>query len=77
MNREIAQVIAGINQPKVTQAIQDYSIYRIGVLRDLLETSKNPQRISELQGALEELRILHKIRDTALAVIEAERNRDG
>ena len=78
MNRQIAQVVNGnLNHPKITQALQEYINFRIEALRNLLETCKNQNHILEYQGAIEELRKFHKIRETALAVLESERSGNG
>lgn len=66
-------VNANLNHPSITIALQEYADYRINKLRDQLEVSKDSTKISELQGAIEELRKLYKIRDTALAVLENDR----
>lgn len=75
MNRKIAQTINSVlNVPKITDAINDYIDFRIEVLRDTLERSKEIDKIREIQGSIEELRRFRKIREHAIQVLEQENN---
>lgn len=77
MNRKIAQTINSVlNVPKITDAINDYVDFRIEVLRDTLERSKEIDKIREIQGSIEELRRFRKIREHAIQVLEQD-NRNG
>lgn len=76
MDRVTAQhVINGFSSPVTQMALEAYVTSRIETLRVSLETSKDPGQISELQGAILELRKLLKVRETAGAVLELERKR--
>jgi hypothetical protein len=46
--------------------VYSYANARIEILRDQLETSKDPQRITEIQGALAELRRIKTLRDEVI-----------
>jgi hypothetical protein len=55
-----------VNDKKVMAEIHNYANARIEILRDQLETSKSQQRISEIQGALAELRRIKTLRDEVI-----------
>jgi hypothetical protein len=60
------QVESAENDKKVMSEVYSYANARIEILRDQLETSKDPQRITEIQGALAELRRIKTLRDEVI-----------
>lgn len=55
-----------VNDKDMMERLQVYLDYRINKYRDLLEVQKDPNRITEMQGALIELRRFSTIRDEAI-----------
>lgn len=75
MNRKIALTVNSVlNVPKITDAINEYIDFRIEILRDSLERTKDLEVIREIQGSIEELRRFRKIREHAIQVLEQENN---
>jgi len=55
-----------VNNKGTTDSVHAYAEARSLTLRDQLETSKSQQRISEIQGALAELRRIKTLRDEVI-----------
>lgn len=55
-----------VNDKDMMDRLQVYLDYRINKYRDLLEVQKDPNRITEMQGALIELRRFSTLRDEAI-----------
>ena len=55
-----------VNNKEQMDLLHDYAAARIEGLRDLLEKQKDPQRISEVQGAVSELRRFKTLRDEVI-----------
>jgi hypothetical protein len=55
-----------VNDKDMMERLQVYLDYRINKYRDLLEVQKDHNRITEMQGALIELRRFSTIRDEAI-----------
>ena len=55
-----------VNDKAIMELLEVYAKARIELRRDQLETSKDLQRISEIQGALAELRRIKTIRDEVI-----------
>lgn len=70
--RPLAQHVASNFQ--VVEALNAYADYRIEFLRTLLEREVNHTRICQLQGAIEEVRLMKKLREHSQDVIERDRN---
>lgn len=76
MDKQLAGAIAlNLNLPKIIDTINLYADAQIEILRLRLETSHDLGEIRSLQGGIEQLKQLKKIREHALSVIEVERNR--
>ena len=69
MDKKTARtVVQTLNHPKIIDALNGYIDFRINKIREQLETVKEPDRLYELQGAIQELRKFKRIREDALAV---------
>lgn len=69
MDQKLAKtLLISLNEPKIIDAIIEYTDYRIQKLREQLETVKDDRRIHELQGCIEEVKRLYRLRDDFLAV---------
>jgi hypothetical protein len=69
MDKKVARtVVQTLNHPKIIDALNGYIDFRINKIREQLETVKEPSRVYELQGAIQELRKFKRIREDALAV---------
>ena len=55
-----------VNDKKIMGDIQSYVNARIDILRDHLETSSDPQRISKIRGAIGEMRRFQTLRDEVI-----------
>ena len=55
-----------VNDKAIMELLEVYAKARIELRRDQLETSKDLQRISEIQGALAELRRIKTLRDEVI-----------
>ena len=55
-----------VNDKKIMGDIQSYVNARIDILRDHLETTSDPQRISKIQGAITEIRRFQTLRDEVI-----------
>ena len=55
-----------VNDKAIMELLEVYAKARIELRRDQLKTSKDLQRISEIQGALAELRRIKKLRDEVI-----------
>lgn len=67
MKKELARDLVHI-LPQSFDVINEFIKYRIDVLHIQMETAED-KRVIELQGAIEELRRLLKLRDNAVAVL--------
>jgi len=69
MDQKLARtLLMSVNDVKVLSALNDYVTFRLERLRDQLETTKDDRRVSELQGAIEEIRRIYRLRDDFIAV---------
>lgn len=65
MNEEIAvNLLPLVNDPLLYDDLLGYVNYRINVLRGFLETEKSPQRVLEIQGSIQELRVFLTLRES-------------
>ena len=55
-----------VNDKAIMELLEVYAKARIELRRDQLETPKDLQRISEIQGALAELRRIKTLRDEVI-----------
>jgi hypothetical protein len=55
-----------VNDKDQHQTLRDYADRRIKTMHSLLETTKDHNRILEIQGAIAELRRFHTLRDEAI-----------
>lgn len=75
MTPKVAQDIAqNLNHPKIINTLNDYLDFKINLLREELELTKEDRRIHELQGAIGILKQVKQIREHALAVVENHKN---
>jgi hypothetical protein len=67
MNKETSRALLPlVNDKDMMERLQTYLDYRIKKYRDLLEVQKDPTRITEMQGALSELRRFSTLRDESI-----------
>lgn len=71
MNKTLAKDLVHI-LPGSYDILNEYVNYRISMLHSQLERAKDLQRIAEIQGAIDELRLLSKLRETAVNVLKVE-----
>ena len=55
-----------VNDKDQHQTLKDYADRRIKTMNSLLETTKDHNRILEIQGAIAELRRFHTLRDEVI-----------
>ena len=55
-----------VNDKDQHQTLKDYADRRIKTMHSLLETTKDHNRILEIQGAIAELRRVHTLRDEVI-----------
>ena len=73
MKKTLANDLVHIT-PVSYDTLNEYIHYRIDMLHLQLEKSKDLQRISEIQGAIDELRLFSKLRETAVNVLRIDHN---
>lgn len=75
MKPEVAKLLANtLSQPHVYKALTEYTKERIESLHFDLERVKDYNRISEIQGAIDELRRIEKLRESAMDVVKVNSN---
>lgn len=52
-----------VNTPDSNSRLQTYADYRVEILKEQLTGEKDPRRITEIQGAIRELRRIDTLRD--------------
>jgi hypothetical protein len=71
MNRQTAEKIVQQFDFKTMEVLETWIDYRISQLRFITESLLSaPDQIRFAQGAIDELRVLKKIRDTSLLILE-------
>lgn len=67
MDREFYRVMLPfVNDKQQMDLLLEYTLGKISMLHQQLETVKEPHRISEMQGAIAELRRFRTLRDEVL-----------
>lgn len=70
MDKKIVTKVLATFTPKVAEAVTDYCLDRIALHHKELEQTKMPERVSELQGAIAELRKMIDLRNSCFAIHE-------
>ena len=74
MNSKLAQKInVNLNTPPIVDTLKEYADERIAILQRALKQHDDTTQIFRIQGAISELENFSKIRDHALAVLDAKR----
>lgn len=73
MNVKMAQQIVSFFDAKVMAALEDYVKDRTEQLNLILQKAATIEEVKSAQGAVNELRILKKIRDEAVKIISLEK----
>ena len=67
MEKTLAKsILPLVNDPEKYSLLQDYIENRIHAMRNFLENTKDPSKLTEVQGAIAELRRFQTLRDQAL-----------
>ena len=56
IKEQAREILPLVNDPEMHPRLIQYAEQRLEILRQHLETEKNPQKMSELQGAIAEIK---------------------
>lgn len=67
MEKELARaLLMMVNDHDKYESLQKYVAYRIEVLRNYLETTRDHEKVLEMQGSISELRKLQTLREQVI-----------
>lgn len=76
MDKETAGAIAMIlNNPRIIEVLNQYADAEIKKLHEKMERTREFGDLRACQGGIDQLRLLKRIRDDAIAVMDVERKR--
>jgi hypothetical protein len=73
MDKRLSEKVIQNFDFKTMEVLKEYIQYRKDSIHLYMETANDPEEFRKLQGSIQELKYLEKIRDNAVSVTERDR----